>query len=114
MTFKLKSGNTTSFKSMGSSPAKQTTTHYKYGTKKSERKIEFSKRHEAEKAKEKTTRPKKGQGKLIKGGQNWPGETEGQDENKIFNDKGEHIGDWVNGKKVMHKIPNDDNRPQNN
>ena len=32
--------------------------------------------------------------KLNKGG-------EGQDQNKIFNDKGEHVGDYVNGKPVM-------------
>jgi|21_taG_2_1085346.scaffolds.fasta_scaffold03659_7 hypothetical protein len=30
----------------------------------------------------------------------WVG-TEGQDQNKIFKN-GEHVGDWVNGKKVMH------------
>ena len=33
--------------------------------------------------------------RLNKGG-------EGQDQNKIFNKKGEHVGDYVNGKKVMH------------
>jgi len=55
MAFKLRSGNTTNFKSMGSSPAKQ---------------------------------------RLNKGG-------EGQDQDKIFKN-GEHVGDWVNGKKVMH------------
>ena len=103
MTFKLKSGNRTSFKGMGSSPAKShdgtksTTTHYEDGSPKSKREQDFSERHETELAKE---------------NQNWPGETEGQDENKIFNKKGEHIGDWVNSKKVMHKIPNDDNRPK--
>jgi len=32
--------------------------------------------------------------RVIKGG-------EGQDQNKIFNNKGQHIGNWVNGKKVM-------------
>ena len=41
----------------------------------------------------------------------WKG-TEGQDQDKIFDSKGNHIGDWVNDKKVMHKIPNDDNRPR--
>ena len=103
--FKLKSGNAPKFKAMGSSPlkshdgTKSSSSHYADGTPKSEREQEFSERHEVELAKE---------------DQNWPGETEGQDENKIFNDKGEHIGDWVNGKKVMHKIPNDDNRPKNN
>jgi hypothetical protein len=60
----------------------------------------------------------KGQGKLIKGNkaepaQNWPGETEGQDENKIFNSKGKHVGDWVDGKKVMHtKKPHKTLEPQ--
>mgnify|MGYP003627426083 FL=1 len=28
---------------------------------------------------------------------------EGQDQDKIFNKKGEHVGDYVNGKKVMLK-----------
>jgi len=28
-------------------------------------------------------------------------EGEGQDQNKIFNNKGQHVGNWVNGKKVM-------------
>ena len=32
--------------------------------------------------------------RLTKGG-------EGQDENKIFNKSGNHVGDWVDGKKVM-------------
>ena len=41
----------------------------------------------------------------------WKG-TEGQDQDKIFDSKGNHIGDWVNDKKVMHKIPSDDNRPR--
>ena len=34
--------------------------------------------------------------RVVRGG-------EGQDQNKIFNNKGEHVGDWVNGKKVMRK-----------
>jgi len=34
------------------------------------------------------------QQKVQKGG-------EGQDQDKIFNKKGEHVGSWVNGKKVM-------------
>ena len=52
--FTLKSGNTTSFKSMGSSPLKShdgttsSTTHYKDGSAKSKREVAFSKRHEAE------------------------------------------------------------------
>ena len=37
--------------------------------------------------------------------------TEGQDQDKIFDDKGNHIGNWVDGKKVLfkdEKPPNDD------
>jgi len=30
---------------------------------------------------------------------------EAQDQDKIFNDKGQHVGNWVNGKKVMYKKP---------
>ena len=30
---------------------------------------------------------------------------EGQDENKIFDKDGNHVGDWVDGKKVMKKKP---------
>ena len=30
-------------------------------------------------------------------------EGEGQDQNKIFDEKGNHVGNWVNGKKVMLK-----------
>ena len=40
----------------------------------------------------------------------WKG-TEGQDQNKIFDDKGKHTGNWVDGKKVLFKDkkpPNDD------
>ena len=36
------------------------------------------------------------QQRLTKGG-------EGQDENKIFDNKGKHVGNYVNGKKVMLK-----------
>ena len=55
MAFKLRSGNKLSFKSMGSSPAKQ---------------------------------------KVNKGG-------EAQDQDKILDNKGNHVGNWVNDKKVM-------------
>lgn len=71
MAFKLRSGNTTNFKSMGSSPAKDMKTG--------------SYEHSFES-------PAKQ--KLNKGG-------EGQDQDKIFNNKGEHIGDYVNDKPVM-------------
>ena len=63
---------------------------------------------DAHRAKQKV---EKGQGKLIKGQgelkkqtNSWKG-TEGQDQDKIFNSKGEHVGDWVDGKKVMRKQP---------
>jgi len=85
MGFKLKSGNTTSFKLMGGSdksPAKD----MKTGS--------YNQSFESP-AKQRST----------KGG-------EGQDQDKIFDSKGNHIGDYVNDKKVMHKIPNDDNRPR--
>ena len=51
--FKLKSGNRTDFKNMGSSPAKQTDNIYSDGTKKSEREVDFSKRHTTEETKDK-------------------------------------------------------------
>ena len=134
MTFKLRSGNKTVFKNMGSSPATQRTIknptgdnmslgsedptndnihipidpNSTPGAKPKEPKYnlkELEKAIEARKKRKKTSPAKqkleKGQGKLIKGEQNWPGETEGQDENKIFNDKGKHVGNWVNGKKVI-------------
>ena len=51
--FKLKSGNRTDFKNMGSSPCKQTDNTYSDGTKKSAREVEFSKRHTTEETKDK-------------------------------------------------------------
>lgn len=71
MAFKMRSGNKVSFKNMGSSPAKDMKTG--------------SYEHSFES-------PAKQ--KLNKGG-------EGQDQDKIFNSKGEHIGDYVNDKPVM-------------
>ena len=56
--FTLRSGNKPKFKMMGSSPmkahdgTKSTTTHYKDGSPKSKREIDFSKQHEQEIAKE--------------------------------------------------------------
>ena len=53
--FKLRSGNKPGFKQMGSSPLKthdgttSSTTHYKDGSAKSKREVDFSKRHESEK-----------------------------------------------------------------
>ena len=69
--FKMKSGNKPGFKQMGSSPAKDMKTG--------------SYEHSFES-------PAKQ--RLNKGG-------EAQDQDKIFNNKGEHVGDWVNGRKVM-------------
>jgi len=51
-------------------------------------------------------KPKKGDGKLTKQTRNWEGTTEGQDENKIYNDKGEYVGDWVDGKAVYFEQGN--------
>ena len=73
MAFKLRSGNGTTFKNMGTSPFKD------MKTGKYEHSFESP-------AKQRST----------KGG-------EGQDQDKIFNKKGEHVGDWDNGKKVMHE-----------
>ncbi len=52
------------------------------------------------KLKKKDSELKKGDGELKKQTRNWEGTTEGQDQNKIYNDKGEHVGDYVNGKAV--------------
>ncbi len=71
MAFKMRSGNKVSFKNMGSSPAR----NMKDGS------YEHSFESPAKQ-------------RLNKGG-------EGQDQNKIFNDKGEHVGDYVNDKPVM-------------
>lgn len=43
---------------------------------------------------------KKGQGELKKQTRNFEGTTEGQDEDKIYNEDGKHVGDYVNGKAV--------------
>ena len=70
MAFKLRSGNGTTFKNMGTSPFKDMKTgSYKQSF-------------------ESPAKQRRG--------------TEGQDQDKIFNDKGEHVGDYVNDKKVMH------------
>ena len=134
MGFKLKSGNTTSFKLMGGteqSPAKDMKTgSYKQSFEDSPAKhpthgdhhgISQDKLENYQKLPEydKDNKPvKKSPAKDMKTGKyehsfespakQWKG-TEGQDQDKIFNDKGEHVGDWVNGKKVMHvqKDPKD-------
>ena len=79
MAFKLRSGNSTTFKNMGTSPFKDMKTGSYKQSFESPAKQRLKKEGEA------------------------------QDEDKIFNDKGEHVGDWVNDKKVMHvqKDPKD-------
>ena len=74
MAFKLRSGNKSPFKNMGSSPTKDMKTG----------KYEHSFESPAKQ-------------RLKKGG-------EAQDEDKIFNKKGEHVGNWVGDKKVMFKM----------
>ena len=43
---------------------------------------------------------KKGQGELKKQTSSWK-DTEGQDQDKIFDENGNHIGNWADGKKVL-------------
>lgn len=69
--FKMKSGNSPLFKQMGSSPAR----NMKTGN--------YNQSFEAP-VKQKSTKS-----------------SEGQDQNKILNDKGVHVGNYVNDKKVM-------------
>ena len=111
MAFNLRSGNKSSFKNIGSSPAKETSS-MSASTKKKKFYVD-----NYEKNKDKpgfqeamnkafggettmdgmistTTKKTPAKQKLNKGG-------EGQDQNKIFNERGEHVGDWIDGKKVM-------------
>ncbi len=111
MAFKLRSGNTTNFKSMGSSPAKKTppvsnSTQKKkfYVDNYEENKDKPGFQEAMDKAFggettidgkiSTTTKKSPAKQRLNKGG-------EGQDQDKIFNEKGEHIGDYVNDKPVM-------------
>jgi len=97
--FTLKSSNNTPFKIMGSSPLKShdgtssSATHFADGTPKSKR----DKFNDAETQREisKTT-TSTGSG---------ADSTEGQDQDKIFDDKGNHIGNWKGDKKVLFKSP---------
>ena len=101
----MRSGNKVSFKNMGSSPVKQS----KYQLEqKAQMQNESDRIDLEEKQFQAGTKAKKRdhqnrintitgtpvKQKLNKGG-------EGQDQNKIFNDKGEHVGDYVNDKPVM-------------
>jgi len=62
-------------------------THFPDGTKKSKRDL-FN---DAETMNEESKASKTGSG---------ADDTEGQDQDKVFDNKGIHIGNWVNGKKV--------------
>ena len=84
MAFKLKSGNKTNFKNMGSSPAKLAGLAAKVAPMIAGKVMSKLNEEEESPAKQ----------RLKKGG-------EAQDEDKIFNEKGEHVGNWVNDKKVM-------------
>ena len=111
MGFKLKSGNATSFKLMGGteqSPAKHPTHgdhHGDPGNKEAIKKAaqeQFKRHKEAHPERKSPAKDMKtgsykqsfedspAKQRLTKGG-------EGQDQNKIFNEKGEHVGDWING-----------------
>jgi len=117
MAFRLKSQGS-SFKQMGSSPAKNMKTgNYnqsfespakhkdkvnegsnldpKYADAHNKRHAEGGTHGEIGSKDNKWTENKQSPAKQRRG-------TEGQDQDKIFNDKGEHVGDYVNGKKVMH------------
>jgi len=71
MAFKLKSGSRPAFKNIGSTPAKNMTTG------------SYSQSFESP-AKQRVAK-----------------EGEGQDQDKILDSRGNHVGDYVNGKKVM-------------
>ena len=106
MAFKMRSGNKVSFKNMGSSPAKQASTETKkfYVDNYEENKDKpgfqeamdkaFGGKTKMEGKTSITSKPTPAKQKLNIGG-------EGQDQNKIFNNKGEHVGDYINDKPVM-------------
>ena len=122
MAFKMRSGNKVSFKNMGSSPAKDMKTgsyehSFESPVKQASTEIKKFYVDNYEKNKDKpgfqeamdkafggkttmdgktsiTTKKSPVTQKLNKGG-------EGQDQDKIFNNKGEHVGDYVNDKVVM-------------
>ena len=113
MAFKLRSGNKTNFKSMGSSPVKQKAEHTKsYPPSYTKEDIEFLKKQREDVVRYEDLDKKgqeiwKSQGKPVPKKKKSPNkqkvvkEGEGKDQNKIFNKEGEHVGDYVNGKKVM-------------
>ena len=98
MAFKLKSGNATPFKKMGSYSKGAKNLLKAVPNKEAYDKLSDTDKKGFDKAAKNAGLPmeKKSPAKqrVIRGG-------EGQDQNKIFNDKGEHIGNYVNGKKVM-------------
>ncbi len=106
MAFKMRSGNKVSFKNMGSSSVKQKEnlprdpgdrgTEVKWDNVRQEY-IPTNMPNAKSPSTPQPTGPKPTsptKQKLNKGG-------EGQDQNKIFNDKGEHVGDYINDKPVM-------------
>ena len=113
MAFKLRSGNKTNFKSMGSSPVKQksdtTKTYPKSYTKEDVKFLEEQREDVVryEDLDKKGQEIWKSQGKPVPKNKKSPNKQrvvkggEGQDQDKIFNEKGEHVGNWVNDKKVM-------------
>jgi|13_taG_2_1085334.scaffolds.fasta_scaffold87602_2 hypothetical protein len=121
MGFKLKSGNTTGFKNMGSSPAKQVNLSKMSGLGPStafggvknpeltKTKKPFSKKVMKDGPKNKIHgidnagdwQPHQFRDKKSPAKQKLNKQGEAQDQDKIFNNKGEHVGDWVDGKKVM-------------
>ena len=118
MAFKLRSGNGTTFKNMGTSPFKDMKTgkyeHSFESPAKHKDKVNegsnldpkhadaHNKRHaeggthgEIGSKDNKWTESEQSPAKQRKG-------TEGQDQDKIFDAKGNHVGDYVNGKAVYH------------
>jgi len=117
MAFKLKSGNKTNFKSMGASPFKDMKTgSYKHSFEspaKHKDKVNEGSNLDPKYADAHNKRHAKGatHGKIGSKDNKWneseqsPAKqqkgTEGQDQNKIFDNKGTHVGNYVNDKKVM-------------
>jgi len=93
MAFKMKSGNKPGFKNMGSSPSPAKIPLALVAQLAPMAMDMMNKNKEKEESPGKMYDSPTKQ-KLNKGG-------EGQDQNKIFDKNGKHVGDYVNGKKVM-------------
>ena len=95
--FKMRSGNATPFKKMGSYSKGAKNLLKAVPDKAAYDKLSDTNKKGFDKAAKEAGLPTKkspAKQRVIKGG-------EGQDQNKIFNNKGQHVGNWVNGKKVM-------------